>query len=188
MSLSSSNLIAVVGKKGAGKDTLSEVLLARGYANVKFAGGLKAMLATLLAYQGADEATIERMIEGDLKEVPTPLLQGKTPRHAMQTLGNEWGRELIGKDLWVDAMVKRLDNCPKAVVTDCRYPNELELLRQRGASAVRVRASDEKSDDVHESEAHIDSLAVDAEFLNDKSEGVHWSRAQFERFLEETFN
>lgn len=184
MSLSSSSLIAVIGKKGAGKDTLSEVLFERGYENVKFAGGLKAMLATLLAYQGADEATINRMIEGDLKEVPTPLLQGKTPRHAMQTLGNEWGRELIGEDLWVDAMVKRLDTCPKAVVTDCRYPNELALLRERGASAVRVRASDEKSEDGHESEAHIDNLEVDAEFLNDKSEGVFYGRMQFAAFID----
>lgn len=184
MSLSDTNLIAVVGKKGAGKDTLSEVLFDRGYVNVKFAGGLKAMLSTLLAYQGADAVTIERMIEGDLKEVPTPLLQGKTPRHAMQTLGNEWGRKLIGENLWVDAMVKRLDTCPKAVVTDCRYPNELALLRERGANAIRVRASDEQAADAHESEAHIDTLDVDAEFLNDKASGINASRLAFERFID----
>lgn len=185
MSLSSSSLIAVIGKKGAGKDTLAEVLFERGYENVKFAGGLKIMLAAFLAYQGVDDATIDRMIEGDLKEEPSPYLQGRTPRHAMQTLGNEWGRKLIGERLWIDALALRLDNTAQAVVTDCRYPNELEFLQARGASSVRIRASDATDSDTHESEVHIDALDVDGEFLNDKGMGIECSRSLFEDFMDQ---
>ena len=47
------------------------------------------MLRKLLACQGADAEMIRRMIDGDLKEAPTPLLEGRTPRHAMQTLGTD---------------------------------------------------------------------------------------------------
>jgi hypothetical protein len=44
--------------------------------------------------QGVPSDTIERMVDGDLKEVATPHLGGATPRRAMQTLGRGWGRAL----------------------------------------------------------------------------------------------
>ena len=92
-------VIGITGHKGSGKDTAAEAVAAQGFTHVKLADALKAMLRKLLACQGADAEMIRRMIDGDLKEAPTPLLEGRTPRQAMQTLGTEWGRDRIGRDL-----------------------------------------------------------------------------------------
>lgn len=151
-------LLGLVGRKGSGKDTAAEMLLSQGYQNVKFAGALKEMIRTLLAYQGLDAGTIERMIEGDLKEVPTDYLAGKTPRFAMQTLGTEWGRDLIGKNFWVGTAMRRAEGQP-TVITDVRFHNELDAIAQAGGVNVGIEAEWIKPvDGEHESEALIDGI------------------------------
>jgi hypothetical protein len=134
------------------------MLLSQGYQNVKFAGALKEMIRTLLAYQGLDAGTIDRMIEGDLKEVPTDYLAGKTPRFAMQTLGTEWGRDLIGKNFWVGTAMRRAGGQP-SVITDVRFHNELDAVVEAGGVNVGIVAEWVKPvDGEHESEALIDGI------------------------------
>lgn len=184
MTQSAFSLIGLAGRKGAGKDTVASVFLEQGFTNLKFAGGLKAMIATLLAYQGVDDAMIERMIEGDLKEVPSEFLGGKTPRFAMQTLGTEWGRDLISNNLWVGATMNRAGSVGDAVITDVRFPNECEAVRKAGGLTIRIQASDQADvSDAHPSEAMIDDLPVDGVFANDKSAGVEKAKALFAAFV-----
>lgn len=164
-------LIGLIGKKGSGKDTAAEGLEAYGFQNVKFAGALKAMLRTLLAYQGASDDTIRRMIDGDLKEVPTSLLAGKTPRFAMQTLGTEWGRNLIGSDFWLDTAMARAAT-GDTVITDVRFPNEVEAVKANGGTVIRIVAEggtvfDETAVGTdHASETLMDELPSDMEITN----------------------
>jgi hypothetical protein len=190
MTDSNQTLIGITGRKGSGKDTVAQVLFDQGFENIKFAGALKAMTATLLSYQGVDAETIERMIEGDLKEVETEYLAGRTPRHVMQTLGTEWGRKQIDEDLWVHTALNRANSVPKAVITDVRFPNECEAVQKRNAPVIRVAAdgiATPSAEDTHESEAHIDHLPVDAEFRNDHSRGVSYARITFAAFLARQF-
>lgn len=163
-------VVAITGRKGSGKDTAAQALVDQGYVVVKFADALKGMLRALLSYQGVEDETIYRMLEGDLKEVPTDYLQGKTPRYAMQTLGTEWGRDLIGANLWTDSTLRRISKLPNAVVTDMRFPNELDAMNAVDAKTIRVvRPSlEENAFSTHASEAYIDTLNVDQEILNDK--------------------
>jgi len=159
-------LVGLTGRKGSGKDTAAKALLDKGYQNVKFAGALKDMLRCLLTYQGADEALIERMVEGDLKEEPTTYLQGRTPRHAMQTLGTEWGRDMIGDNLWVDAAMNRA-KLGDTVITDVRFPNECQAVKDNGGMVfLIVPGNHGDSSDMHPSEAMIDELTVDREIVN----------------------
>ncbi|QIX20745.1 AAA family ATPase [Agrobacterium pusense] len=128
-------VIALTGLAGSGKSTASKYLVEKhGYQLVKFAGPLKDMLRAI----GLSEA----QIEGELKEVPSRLLQGKTPRHAMQTLGCEWGRDCIGSSfwlfLWEDAVLKILDAGGRVVVDDCRFPNEADEVRKLGGVVWRL--------------------------------------------------
>lgn len=151
-------LIGLIGRKGAGKDTAAALLLSKGYQNVKFAGGLKDMIRAVLATQGVSAATIERMIEGDLKEVETGYLGGRTPRHAMQTLGTEWGRELIADDLWVGVAIKKSAGHP-TVITDVRFPNEMDAVVAAGGVCFGISADwITATEGEHESEALIDDL------------------------------
>jgi hypothetical protein len=123
------------------------------------------MLSTMLEMQGVDEDTIVRMLHDDLKEVPTPFLNGQTPRHAMQTLGTEWGRKLIHPDIWVDATMRAAEQFDKVVIPDVRFPNEVAAVTNRGGWVYRITRPGVEQDD-HESEALIDTLVVSGELHN----------------------
>lgn len=161
-------LIAFCGRKYVGKDTAGRAYALQGYTVLKFADPLKEMLRTLLRIQGCPETEIERYIEGDLKEAPCEYLNGRTMRHAMQTLGTEWGRDKIDQAIWVDALGRRARHHDKVVVTDCRFPNEVVAIHALGGDVVRItRPSMGKGEDDHPSEKMIDKLDVDREVIND---------------------
>lgn len=159
-------IIGFAGRMGAGKDTAAAALT--GFENVKLAGALKAMLAALLRYQGASESTINSMLEGALKEIPSALLGGRTPRFAMQTLGTEWGRDTMASDLWIDAASRRLSQFDRVAFTDVRFPNEVAMIKARGGKVYRIErpTNCNEASDNHVSEAHIDALEVDGAIFN----------------------
>ena len=122
-------VIALTGPAGSGKSTAARHLVnAHGYALVKFAGPLKSMMRMV--------GLSDREIEGDLKEEPSAVLCGRTPRYAMQTLGTEWGRDIIGPDFWAnvwfEVAAEVLDQGGRVVCDDCRFDNEAEAVRKLG--------------------------------------------------------
>jgi hypothetical protein len=150
-------LAGLAGLAGSGKGACADYLVQRhGFVRVKFAGPLKAMLRALLREMDVGPVTIERMIEGNLKEVPSPYFNGFSPRHAMQTLGTEWGRDLIGEDFWVDAwrsaVSERLKAGSKVVVDDCRFGNEARMIWRLGGVLLSVVRPDVEPVSAHVSE------------------------------------
>ncbi len=149
-------LIAFAGRAGSGKTTAAETLIDQGFALVKFADPLKDMMRAFYASLGLEPEQIERRIEGDRKEEPDPHLGGKTPRMAMQTLGTEWGRDLIHKDLWVKAWAAKVTKLRHrgipVVVDDCRFPNEARRVRILGGKIVKITGRSGGLAPVHASE------------------------------------
>jgi hypothetical protein len=141
-------LIAFTGLAGAGKSTAAAHLTQhRGFTRVRFAGPLKAMMAAL--------GLSEREVDGDLKETPCELLCGRTPRQAMQWLGTEFGRNLIGPDIWIRAWQAALPATGNVVVDDCRFPNERDAVRAAGGILVRIERPGAGAGAAgHSSEAH----------------------------------
>jgi hypothetical protein len=124
-------IIGLIGDAGAGKSTIARYLESDyEFEAVRFAGGLKKMMGAL--------GLSLYHIEGAGKEHPTELLAGKTPRYAMQTLGTEWGRDLIGRDFWVQQWAREVDKHELVVVEDCRFPNEAQAIRDAGGYIVKV--------------------------------------------------
>ena len=152
------HLVGISGRAGSGKTTASAELVDAGWVRIKMADPLKDMLRAI--------GLTESQIEGDLKELPCFLLQGKTPRHAMITLGTEWGRDMIGPNLWLTIARKRIRDAMGAgfnvVVDDVRYDNEAELIRELGGVVVGIKRDTSKGID-HKSEAGV---AVDMEYVN----------------------
>ncbi len=136
-------VVALTGRAGSGKSEAARVLMDNGYVRVKFADPLKDMLRGLFDSVGIPPDLRERYLEGDLKEEPLPLFGDKSPRHAMQTLGTEWGRECMFNDFWAwtwrCSVLDQLNLGNKVVVDDLRFPNELDSLKTFiGSRVIRI--------------------------------------------------
>lgn len=116
--------IALLGKAGAGKDTVAALLRERfrlGYQRVALADPLKDIASILW---GPD---------------------ARTDRAKLQGLGV--AVRDIDSDTWVDLMLRHIDRLEREsvrpqrfVVTDCRFPNEFRTLKEAGFLMVRVHA------------------------------------------------
>lgn len=124
-------IVALCGAKGVGKSTLAALISYRHY--YPFAWTIKAMLIAA----GLDK---KDLTEPSRKELPNPLLGGKTNRHAMVTLGTEWGRNMIHPDLWLNLWANKVDSIDegRVLVDDCRFDNEIQALKARGALIVAI--------------------------------------------------
>lgn len=127
-------IIAFTGSAGSGKSTAALVL---GWQVIKFADPLKAMLRAYYQSLGLNDILIQARIEGHLKETRDPLLCGRTPRYAMQTLGSEWGRDLMAPNFWVSAFEMR-EKQENLVVDDLRFENEAHALHRAGGVIVKL--------------------------------------------------
>lgn len=124
-------VVALTGPAGSGKSTAADYLVRQhGYERAKFAGPLKDMCRAI--------GLSEDHIEGHLKEVPCDMLCGKTPRHLMQALGTELGRNLIGEDFWIRLWLHRVAAAKRVVVDDCRFPNEAAAVRSLGGVIIKL--------------------------------------------------
>ena len=159
-------VIGLAGRALSGKSTAAAHLAGFGYERIRFAGPLKAMMAAL----GLSPAEID----GELKETPSALLGGRTPRHAMQTIGTEWGRQLIDPDLWIRAWRQSAERVigqgGGVVADDVRFPNEAEVIRALGGIVVRVdrRSAGSASGGWHVSEA----LAIEPDVVISNDGGL----------------
>ena len=151
------NLIALTGYKGSGKSTAAQHLArTHGYRRLAFAQPLKDMLIAM--------GLTQEQVYGNKKEIPASILGSRTPRHAMQTLGTEWGRDMIDKNLWVNAVERRLIGDVPTVIDDLRFPNEAEMVRRR--KGIIIFIARDGLQDVHPSETNIKDLPRDHTIIN----------------------
>lgn len=146
-------LIGVVGFIGSGKGTVGDFLIEKhGFAQESFAKALKDAAAVIFDWD-------REMLEGATKEARFKREQRDrfwseklgipdfTPRYALQILGTEAGRGIFGDKIWITGLEKRWLNAgkPDTVVTDCRFPNEIDLIRDLNGCVVRVSRGPEPS-------------------------------------------
>lgn len=160
----------------SGKSTVASLLTERhDFDVIPFAGTLKEMFRVLLLDLGLSEGESERALFFD-KERPLDCLQGKTPRHALQTLGTEWGRQCLDPGIWVRAWQAQVQQAWRigqnhVVADDVRFPEEMQAVRELGGIVVRVVRGDALDGDVlaHASEGALDGEVFDELIVNDGS-------------------
>ncbi len=147
-------MIGLSGEAGCGKDTLAEQFVLHDvYEQYRFADPIKNMLAQFHIRPDVWE-------DHDRKETVIPWL-GKSPRFLAQTLGTEWGRDLIHPDVWVLFAMGRWNvvNAGKdgrMVISDVRFQNEAKWITQAGGILVKIERPDndhEMDNAAHASEA-----------------------------------
>ena len=109
---------------------------------------------------------------------------GKSIRYMLQTLGTEWGRNLIHPDIWILEAERRLKQMSNAndtdgvIITDCRFPNEADKIHEMGGKVIRiVRPNNPLTATVnsvgvgaaHLSEQGLSSDKIDYTIINDNS-------------------
>jgi hypothetical protein len=175
-------VIGFAGRAGSGKTAAAQHLTTRrAFIRVRFADPLKSMLREGF---GLDV----RELDGDLKGEPCAALGGVTPRRAMQTLGTEWGRQMVHPDLWTMAWQGAVGRMRHAfgdglcvVADDVRFPNEVATIRSLGGRVVWIARSGPANQDLHSSEHSIDITSVDHMILNNGSLDQMYS--QIDRIL-----
>ncbi|MEM1046502.1 MAG: deoxynucleotide monophosphate kinase [Pseudomonadota bacterium] len=152
-------IVGLAGRIGSGKTTAAvHLAVQHGFTRHRFAAPLKNMMRCL--------GLSEDQVDGDRKETPCFLLGDKSPRYAMQTIGTEWGRDMIHPDLWIRAWRETMPASARIVVEDVRFENEAAAIRRSGGLLIRIgRDAVVRSD--HQSE--FQDFAVDAFVENNGS-------------------
>jgi hypothetical protein len=137
-------IIGIVGFIGSGKGTVSDILVDQyGFQKESFAAGVKDAVSSIFDWP-------RHMLEGDTKESrdwreqpdawwSEKLRHDLTPRYALQLMGTEAGRDVFHPDLWILSLMKRLDSTVDYVISDVRFPNEIQRIKEMGGYIVRVR-------------------------------------------------
>lgn len=156
-------IYGITGPARSGKDTLANLLVnRRGFTRVALADPLRVMVATLTGM------TFQQMLDSPEKELPHPRLGGVSPRRAMQTLGTEWGRDLVWNNLWIEhAMDKAQAADGPVVIPDVRFENEAAAVRARGGKVIHMVRPGAAAVEGHISEAGVAFVEGDVVVLND---------------------
>ena len=129
-------ILAFSGRAQSGKDTLAKHVIQSNpvLETYSFADPIKDACDMLFGWD-------MRHREGELKEVVDPKI-GVSPRYAYQTLGTEWGRNLINPNIWLmiaENNLNRILNAGKImVISDLRFLNEAEWIANNGGCIVSV--------------------------------------------------
>ena len=169
--------IGLHAKKRAGKDTLARMISDRwNYGVVAFADPLYAALRAMFPniHPGCWED----------RNIPISYL-GKSVNQLLQTLGTEWGRNLVAEDVWVKMAsiaagdTQRRFGREGIVFSDVRYENEAEFIIANGGKVICIEAGRGVKINEHSSEQGIPDKYIHARITNDSTFETLWW--QFER-------
>jgi len=146
-----SNLIGICGFIGSGKDTVAKMFVEQGCVQDSFAAPLKDMCASIFGWQ-------REMLEGDtmdsreFRETADLYWTRKlgidnfTPRLALQLLGTDIMRTHFSQDIWLNSLEYRIRRQRQdelcVVVSDARFKNELNLIKELGGVVIHVKRSE----------------------------------------------
>jgi len=154
-------IIAIAGLAQSGKSTIASYLKAQGFTEDSFAAPIRSCMANIL---GISLSQLEVCKDQDMPPFEY------TPRRMMQTLGTEWGREMIQNDLWIVSLrerIKRELTLTSFVISDLRFENEAVALRDMGAEIWHIERPGLSNTTGHKSENGIMRQLHDYVILND---------------------
>jgi hypothetical protein len=157
-------LIGFAGLKSSGKSTAAAYLKNHFKFNeISFADPIRKFLIEQIGLSQTD-------IEED-KEKPCDKLGGRTPRFVMQTLGTEWGRNMIWQDLWVERFRRcalvHLKEGKSVVAADVRFQNEIDTIQALHGKVFWIMRYDRSAaHDKHVSENSIRASDCDGVIFN----------------------
>lgn len=164
------NVIGLTGKAGCGKDTVADILVRNhGYQRIAFADPLRAMaydLDPIIDWHGRNPVRLQEVVDRDGWDVAKRIYP--EARRTLQRLGKEVIRDHVGYNFWVDrAMGTITSTGGRWVVTDCRFPNEAQAIKDVGGTVVAIaREGLDPLSGSHASEAGVGDVLIGAQLYN----------------------
>jgi hypothetical protein len=138
-------IIGICGFIGSGKDTAADYLVnLHGFRRESFANSLKDAVAQVFGWD-------RTMLEGrttqarEWREQVDPWwaerlnMPDLTPRWVLQYWGTEVCRRSFHDDIWIASLENKLRNSKDdIVISDCRFPNEIQSIKSAGGIVVRI--------------------------------------------------
>ena len=187
-------IIGINGKIGAGKDTVGTIIQGLLYTNKdqsseikKFAGKMKqiaSILTGISVEKFEDQEFKECFLDvewGTVQDIPLNSIPPfadmqfnvmMTVREFLQKLGTEAMRDGLHTNVWVNALFADYKKKSNWIITDMRFPNEMEAVIKRHGITIRVTRPVKKSKNtpkLHSSETALDKAKFDYEIINDGS-------------------
>ena len=138
-------IIGICGFIGCGKDTAADYLVNfHQFKRDSFAAPLKDAVSAVFGWD-------RDLLEGRTKESRAWREQRDdwwsdrlglevTPRHILQQWGTEVCRRAFHDDIWIASLENKLRNTKdNIVISDCRFYNEIEAIRQQGGKIVWIQ-------------------------------------------------
>jgi hypothetical protein len=139
-------IIGICGFIGSGKDTVADFLVNfHEFRRESFASTLKDSVAavfgwdrTLLEGRTAEAREWREQVDpwwAERLDMPT-----LTPRWVLQYWGTEVCRRSFHDDIWIASLENKLRNSKdNIVISDCRFPNEIQAIKKAGGQIVWVQ-------------------------------------------------
>ena len=138
-------LIAINGTIGSGKDTFSQIFIENDFHRVSFAETLKDAVSVIFGWD-------REMLEGnttksrEIREESDEYWSAKlgrpiSPRWVLQNIGTDVLRKHFHDNIWVFSLEKRIRDIDhdKIIITDCRFPNEIKMVRENNGTIIEVQ-------------------------------------------------
>jgi hypothetical protein len=137
-------ILGVTGLIGSGKDTVADYLCTfHGFKRVSFAASLKDAVSAVFGWdrellEGSTKSSREWREQKDTWWSER-LNMEITPRWVLQYWGTEVLRNNFHKDIWVASVENKLrQSKDNIVITDCRFINEVNAIKNVGGTTMRV--------------------------------------------------
>lgn len=157
------SIVGLTGYAGAGKDTAALALVEDGWERMAFADPMREMMLTLdpIACGNEDDGMLSlsdlvAILGWDRAKRDYPEV-----RRLLQVFGTEVVRNNFGRDAWVNIARERMVPGVDYVFTDCRFPNEVEMIHRAGGLVIRIDRPGVEAVNAHASD---DIMGLNADF------------------------
>jgi hypothetical protein len=138
-------IIGIVGFQGSGKDTIADYLVnTHGFRRESFASTLKDAVSAVFGWdrdmlEGRTRQSRAWREQVDLWWAERLGMPELTPRWVLQYWGTEVVRQGFHDDTWIASLENKLrKTTDDVVISDCRFPNEIDAIKRAGGIVIRV--------------------------------------------------